>query len=591
MDGAGSGPREVAVIRLLSIELFAREHQGWSKDTTLRYLTVLEALEILSRHRKAEYTELHVPLAAWSPNAEVLSALDDLLEEDAKRAKLQQLAVGVRERFLLLYGSPNSRLSLFEDLLATLTDVQDLLNKRLSPTKRKLLQLRVESLKIRLEADATKGDFRAGSSSSNGVLHAGKGDFQTGPESTNSQISAQKGDFRVGPSPTNVPLHAEKGDFRIGQGSINGQVSTQKGDFQEEFPVGPAQKGDFRSGSNPTNVPHHTEKGDFQTSQEGQNASKGDFQNGFHASPTQEGDFQRESGLVVAEKGHFQGESLAPSFNDNVITIYNDKLKEDYDSVNDEEAQEDRYTPKEAGLVGRQLANFLEKTPRNTGGFVNKAKQCSRTVIRAAVIDVLVHTAFPTVDPADERGRPKNRAGWFHDACNKYANGASIPAFIEVWVKTNLSWQEIEQELDAAATLYRRYMVEPHAADLVRRFLRGEIEKQTLDQALQKGAPDSRPIYASEPSQTVASPAGNDQLCPTEKTWMDEYEAEELAKEIIRDAGPLGVTEAKALPDQGVFIVALIWRGASMSMQTPQEWRSHLKEVRACFAMQDEYTQ
>jgi hypothetical protein len=145
----GSGPREVAVIHLASIELFAREHQGWSKDTMLRYLTVLEALQILSRKRKASYTELHVPLVAWSPNAGVLSALDGLLQEDAKRAKLQQLAGGVRERFLLLYGSPSS-------------GVRGLLKKRLSPTKRQLLQIRVKNLKAQLEADAKREDFRTG---------------------------------------------------------------------------------------------------------------------------------------------------------------------------------------------------------------------------------------------------------------------------------------------------------------------------------------------------------------------------------------------------------------------------------------------
>ena len=109
LDGDGSGPKDVAVTRLQSIEIFARQHQGWSKDTALRYLTVLEALQILERHRKAEYTELHIPLGPWFPNAAVLSAaLDGLLEEDVSTRKLQQLAGGVKERFLLLYGPPHS---------------------------------------------------------------------------------------------------------------------------------------------------------------------------------------------------------------------------------------------------------------------------------------------------------------------------------------------------------------------------------------------------------------------------------------------------------------------------------------------------
>jgi hypothetical protein len=84
----GYGQVEVAIIRLQSIEVFARQH-GWGKDTALRYIAVLEALQVLRRYRHAEYTELHVPLIPWHPSIAVLNALDALLASDAAREKLQ----------------------------------------------------------------------------------------------------------------------------------------------------------------------------------------------------------------------------------------------------------------------------------------------------------------------------------------------------------------------------------------------------------------------------------------------------------------------------------------------------------------------
>src|SRR5579859_2687526 len=157
VKGAG-GEAPIAVIRLQSVEAFARQY-GWGKDTMLRYIAILEALHILQRYRYRDGTELHVSCSSWSPGATELAALDRLLMESTTRAKLQQLAKGVRARFLLLYGPPQARSSLFDDIQSTLTDVTDLFNKRLTPATRQLLQLRLENLKLRLETETQKGDF------------------------------------------------------------------------------------------------------------------------------------------------------------------------------------------------------------------------------------------------------------------------------------------------------------------------------------------------------------------------------------------------------------------------------------------------
>ena len=309
---------------------------------------------------------------------------------------------------------------------------------------------------------------------------------------------------------------------------------------------------------------------------------KGDSLVGGGASTASESTFSRQ-------KGDFQGAASSASLNDNVITIPNDISKKDDDSDNDTATiAQDPYSPSEAMKVGRQLANFLEKSPQNIGGFVNKCKLYSPTVIRASVIDVLVHAAFPLVDPADERGRPKNRASWFHDACKKYGkSGSRIPAFVEKWLKTDLAWDEIEQQLSEAAIHYKRYMIaDSRTADLVRKFLRGEIEQQVLDETLPSSAlsQEKQPSLTSAPSAANGTPLVASQPAATaEKTWMDEEEAELLAEEILRDAGPLGVSKAMAKQDHGVYVVALTWRGSPMNMKTPQQWRSHLEKVRPHF--------
>jgi hypothetical protein len=566
----GSGQVDVAIIRLQSIEVFARAHPGWSKDTMLRYITILEALQILQRHRHAEYTEIHVPLIVWQPSEAALAALDDLLIEDAARAKLQQLASGVKARFLLLYGSPNSWLSLFDDLDGTLTDIQAVLNNRPGRTKRQLLQLRVTNLKARLGVAAKRGDFHCGQCPHSGQESTQKGDFYSGQGAHNGQDDAQKGDFRTGSSRVNGACTAQRGDF---QNSVGASYSSHV-----------AQEGDFQPGPQSTNGHKFTQKGDFQGS--------------VSTHLTQKGDFQNQSAVVSTQKGDFQGSAPAASFNDNVITISNDSTLMDDVSDNDAAATvraQDHYSSGEAAKVGRQLALFLEKTPENTGGFVNKCKQCSRTVIRAAVIDVLVHAAFPQVDPADERGRPKNRASWFHDACKKYGKpGTRIPGFIEKWHKTDLAWDEIERQLNEAALRYKRYMIsDSSTADLVRQWLRGEIEQQALDDALQTSAlsQEKSPQRAPQSLTSVTSATNGTPLvvraphasAAAEKTWMDEDEAEALAEEILRDASQFGVSKAIAKQEHGVYVVALTWLGSTFPMKTPQQWRAHLESVRPEF--------
>ena len=484
------------------------QHDGWSKDTALRYLAVLEALRILQRYRHVNYTELHIPLVPWFPSISALSGLDALIENS--RAKLQQLARSVKARLQLLYGSPPCWSSLFDDLSTTLTDVQDLLNKRLSPTKRVLLQLRIERLKVRLETEAKKGDFQQAFPGGFAVGQCDLGDFYTRPGSLNGHTQAEKGDFYSRARGTNGHRHAEKGDFHSRASGTNGQRHAEKGDFytglSQTNGVCPAQKGDFQQTVSRDMQAHPTEKEDFRAGQNATNelvsTQKGDFQEELLVGSAEKRDFQTQSNSFLAQKGDFQGTDSRVSFNDNVMIYSNDNKREnsviDNDTASSVSLSETPYTKKEAAKVGRSLAMFFEHSLANVGGFVNKCKLCPPTTIRAAVIDALVHAYFPKVDPSDERGRPRSRAAWFHDACNRYAkSGFVIPAFVEKWLRTDLSWEEIEQILRDASATYSRYMLfGERSAVLVRQWLWGELADEELQVELMNasanGMPDER---------------------------------------------------------------------------------------------------
>ena len=335
---------------------------------------------------------------------------------------------------------------------------------------------------------------------------------------------------------------------------------------------------------------HPTEKGDFQ---EGQNATnelastqKGDFQEKLLVGSAEKGDFQTQSNSSLAQKGDFQGAGSGVSFNDNVIIYSNDNKRENSVIDNDTASSvsvsppETPYTKKEAAKVGRSLAMFFEHSLANVGGFVNKCKLCPPTMIRAAVIDALVHAYFPKVDPSDERGRPRSRAAWFHDACNRYAkSGFAIPAFVEKWLKTDLSWEEIEQALRDASATYSRYMLSgERSAALVRQWLRGELTDEVLQVELMNASANGMPDEREAKSYFL-------------KAWMDEDEAEILACLIMQEGAPYGFTSAvvEPVPDHGTYVVAVVCDQISWTVKSPSEWKAYMSDMQATLRQQEQY--
>jgi hypothetical protein len=136
-------------------------------------------------------------------------------------------------------------------------------------------------------------------------------------------------------------------------------------------------------------------------------------------------------------------------------------------------------------------------------------------------------------------------------------------------------------------------------ADLVRRWLRGELTDQALDEALQSGAVQVRgaEVRVQTDDTSLSKPTPNSpHLLRSDgdqqtKDWMDEGEAEKLADRILQEAGPLGVTGAvaKQEPGRGVYLVELVWDGHRMAMRSPQAWDKHLAGVLRSRKLQQEY--
>lgn len=560
----GIGLVNACVLSLPSIEAFARGH-GQSKDTAYRYIDILEALRILFRSRHADSTELHIPLTPWTPSVGALAALDALQAQDAARAKLRQLAHSVQTRFLLLYGAPSAWLTLYDDLQGTLAELADQLAHRVSATKRTLLQVRLMNLQHRLcgpEGDCLKeGDPRKREVVGQTPPQAQEGDFSSGARRTNVSRNAEKGDFHTGPGSRNISSSAQQGDFHTGQNGTSEQWPAEKGDFStlqdNSTRLLLAQEGDLAAGTTHPLGNGTAQKGDFQGSSVGTFAEEGDF---YHTP-------RSEHGVTAAHEGDFHAMASLPSFNVNVRdSSKNSSLKKEHDNASDSPALPLAgvlYTSQEAAQVGRSLAAFfepslvkmtVEESRRAIGGFVNKCKRASPRAVRAAVIDTLVHDHFPTVDPADTRGRPGKRAAWFHRACEHYrAPDALVPPFVQTWLDTDLSWKEIETQLGAAAAQYGYAMVEgDQRANLVRSFLCGAWSRQELDEALHQAAERTH-------RRDGAAPLGK-------------VDAEELARYVMQDGTPYGVTSVEVRLHQGAYVVE-VWKGElSLKLATVEDW-------------------
>ncbi len=558
---------DVAVITVQSIRTLARLI-GFSYDTTEKYIVVLSQLRLLHKKRYRRQIILHFPLCRCQvPDPEALESLD-------YRPKVTSFAGQVKRRIVLLRTSGNS-LPPSPSLTVVQGDAPRLA-PRLVEDIRQILQQEVDSetgsrLLLRIEGavryrctqsqsllSEQKGDSELVTSGQQSRLLDGKGDSLTGGISQERRLREQKGDSESGADGQQSPLF-EKGDSELATSGQQSRLLDGKGD---SLTGGISQERRLRE-------------------------QKGDLLVGKRASIASESPFGRE-------KGDFQGAEALASLNDNVITPSIDSTRKD--DVIDNDAmpgtptnEDDRYSKKEAARVGQSLANFFEHRLDNTGGFVNKCKMCTRTTIRAAVIDALVHAYFPTVDPADERGRPLSRAAWFHDACNRFSKpGTVVPLFVLRWLHTDLDWQQIELALRDGAAKYARYMTaNGRQASLVRQWLRGELTNQELDDALRIGQGQT----VDPDSATNGKPYASADVV---KTWMDQGEANALAAHVLQEGGALqdgdrpGVTKAVVDREQGAYVVKLLVQNQPLTVKNPQEWTALVERVQKAIRLRQQ---
>jgi hypothetical protein len=351
------------------------------------------------------------------------------------------------------------------------------------------------------------------------------------------------------------------------------------------------------------------QKGDSRTAGPLAQAEKGDFQVDGAALARQKGDFSSYSINPSHRKGDFQVDGAALSIND--IDLYNRFSNNQNTSVNVNDIAGQltthAYSSAEAKKIGLELANFLEGHEKNVGGFVEKCKTRTPTIIRAAVIDALVHAYFPGADPRYNKGKQLNRAACFHTASNRYAEPDVVfPAFVQHWLATNLTWLQIEDALKEASKHYKIYMLPgDERAVYVRQWLCGEITQQELDQNLQTRAfPEQNPPNASsvQSRQSESKKQGKTVESRGErsedshflsKDWLNQDEADTLARRIESEAreARLDVTEVQVKSEQNAFVVEVTAHGHRVIFKSAVGWQRYYSSVRETLLLQEQFKQ
>ena len=524
LDLPESGLVDVASITTPSVAAFAHTI-GCGKDTLLRHLAMFRALRIMTQQRRDGQTILQFPLTVYRVSLDTLSDLNRLAISG--RAKQQQLARSVRDRYQLAYGLPDLAPATTEQgIVFLLTEIDSVLKaKRTTSARRSVLQRKIAQVLTLLaqqgdrrpsfflegrdqatqkgdrayqctEAEAQKGDRISPLPQREGDLVQQEGEFHYQRPVSSEDLMQQKGDLDVSPFSTQGDLTPQEGDLSLHIASTQGDFLPEKGDLDTQA----AQKGDFS-----------LQKGDFQA-----------------VTPPSIIDIVSNNKNNSSRKDDSDIDVPAPA-----------KSQDSTGETGNEHASAEQISEAKA------LAMYLDGSPRNVGSFVNRLKQ-NHVAVRASVIEVLVRTHYP-----DYRGKPKNRGACFNTSFKVYAQpGTTIPPAVQRWLATDLSWTEIDQALAKEA--------QERAALPVPSISSAERERSELV------------------------------LQPAQKTWMDLAEAEFLVRQIEQVAVNEGyMLTVQAVEDHGIAIVKGIWDmrslgGTRMPLQykNPGAWERHVTKVR-----------
>jgi hypothetical protein len=249
----------------------------------------------------------------------------------------------------------------------------------------------------------------------------------------------------------------------------------------------------------------------------------------------------------------------------------------------------------------RQLADFVEQKPGNFPNFISLSKQFSPVVIRAAVVNMVVHTIFPdeTGTLTGEQdgvltkawGRPSNPGKWVWASCRAYQQ-QGVPAVMNWLLKRyeGRSYREIQHDLHA---LERRMTPRQFWAVAGQRLCQADAENVLEEvQEAQKNDAANTPREVQEKGylEELTLPVGVEAGHYTPH-GMSSWEALQLVKR-IEDDGRIHQIVAQAEPLPGgryQVVMHQTIRGRSIripkAMVCNEDWTKYIGDLRYVLAL------
>jgi hypothetical protein len=459
----------------------------YSRETTLKWFVLLEALAVIRRFRRKGKTVIQIPLGKREPpgQAQLLATLDDYARQytNSKTYELLMRAKTDIERYGVPEGSPSEGDFLDEPALQS---VQRQLVAKLQEsgvsraTSRKvalwltcgpLAQIAKNYLHAVRTATITTGKAIPPLHEAGAPVHATRGgqfDVRQGDSTKEALISpgrffGEEDTSLERPARRDRRLYAAQGDSCDQEQARTGRHETVQGDFAgqreallETLPArstSTSRLADLQGDFEGHNVVHQRAAELFGERNYSEcnllSAEQGDFQQA--QAPAQVAVPTTEIALLAR-----QGDCAAVVSSSNSISFQKDPPKEselEFDTAGQQSMPESPSSPTdrraEAMYLWRQLySNEQRAAPggqRLIGGLVNKLNE-RPDLVRLSMVNVLLQRFFP-----DRHGPPDGcGAKWFYRSYARYLNGQLTPTpEITSWAESPYSYEQIERALSA----------------------------------------------------------------------------------------------------------------------------------------------
>jgi hypothetical protein len=557
------GQVDVAVLHCQSMATFALQ-LGCGKDTLLRYVTMYQALGLLTRTRvrrgTGAETQLHLPLTPYQPSAAALERVKALTL--GGRKKQQDLARVVSEQYVLLYRLPVSlhrETSACEDpVLRLLTRTSHILQKpRIRRVERQLLQQEITEM---------------------------LGDLQ---QRDQGDLFVQWRDREVNQGDLATQVLSGTEDLPSKKGDLQAKTMQQLGDLSartcDEMPEG----GDPSHNAGDLRVETLLQSGDL-------TPERGDFSPQNRAEMPDVGDFSPQTGDEAPNVGDLKVVGSAPSSIDSFYS--KDSLKRDVElesQTNEPWTGSEHDLSKEATQYLKLLDGPEYATPdylnthagkKALGGYRNQIRR-NPQLARIAAINTLLHRTF--YDLTKQKKPLENAGKWFHSSFNRYADPErpmEIMGEIMDWAKSPYTLEEIALVFSRERRRQEIQWNPPEAPHLP--FSSCVVTYQYLrDTASTRQIPISKHHDASIPLEAPRRDP-EESLEFSASPWMSRGEAEQLADEMSQEASwyldRISVRPEPPLGDNVSIVEAFIVDSDfAVAYATRQDWwHDHQAQLR-----------